>query len=95
MFGGAFAPPKDPLAGVSDSSARAVYRDIPIQVVASNWSIEGIRTALQNHRIGLWEAPAQLCDSIFGDDRVQATLGSRTGGLFSQPIKHERRGEGR
>src|SRR5208283_1710627 len=30
-----------------------------------------------------------LADEISGDDRVQATIGSRTGGLFSQPLVHK------
>ena len=87
MWGGAFDPPRDPLDGVSDRSAMVVYRDIPMQAVAQNWSIDAIRKSLIDHRIGLWSLPSQLSDSIFGDDRVQATLGSRTGGLFSQPLK--------
>ncbi len=95
MWGGAFDPPRDPLANVNPRDAMVYYRDVPLQSVACDWSINGIRSALIDHRIGLWAAPAQLCDSVFGDDRVQATLGSRTGGLFSQPLIHYRRGEGR
>lgn len=95
MWGGAYGAPRDPLAGVSDRSASVVFRDIPIQSVCANWNINAIRSSLVDHRVGLWAGPSQLSDSIFGDDRVQATLGSRTGGLFSQPLKHERRGHGR
>jgi hypothetical protein len=41
-----------------------------------------VRAALEQLVQGLFELPAQLCDSIVGDDRVQATMGSRTGGLL-------------
>jgi phage gp29-like protein len=33
---------------------------------------------------------AMLVDDAFGDDRVQATLGSRTGALFGQRVTHKR-----
>jgi Protein of unknown function (DUF935) len=95
MWGGAFDAPRDPLEGVNGRTATVIFRDIPLQSVALNWSIDAIRKTLVDHRIGLWALPSQLSDSIFGDDRVQATLGSRTGGLFSQPLVHHRRGEGR
>lgn len=94
-FGGAYDAPRDALAGVERSDATVLYRDIPLQAVASNWNIDAIRATLIDHRIGLWSLPSQLCDAVFGDDRVQATLGSRTGGLFSQPLLHHRRGDGR
>lgn len=95
MWGGAYDPPRDPLDRATAMTASVVYRDPPMQAVASNWSINAIRSTLIDHRIGLWSSPSMLCDSVFADDRVQATLGSRTGGLFSQPLKHERRGHGR
>jgi hypothetical protein len=79
MWGGAYDPPRDALDGVSDRSAGVIFRDIPMQAVACNWNINAIRSTLIDHRVGLWASPSQLCDSVFGDDRVQATLGSRTG----------------
>jgi hypothetical protein len=92
-YGGAFAPPRDPLDGVNaEQVARWIYRDIPITSFTGNWSIQAIRSALQDHRLGMFDQPAQLCDSIFADDRVQATLGSRTGGLFAQRMRWSRRG---
>lgn len=92
---GAFGPPRDPLADIDpDKIAGAIYRDIPLTTLAGNWNIDSIRSAIADHRIGLFMSSAQLCDSLFGDDRLQATLGSRTGGLFSQPIVHHRRGKG-
>lgn len=95
-YGGAFDPPSDKLArpGVKQDAA-TIYRDIPLSTYGGPWSIASIRAALEQHKIGRWQNPAWLCDSIFGDDRVQATLGSRTGGLFSQPLSHHRRGKGR
>ena len=95
-WGGAYDAPKDPLAkaGVK-SEAAIIYRDIPLTNYWGPWTIHGIREALINHRIGLWQQPSMLCDSVFADDRVQATLGSRTGGLFSQPLTHARGGDGR
>jgi len=38
--------------------------------------------------IGVFERSAQLCDSILGDDRVIATLGSRRAGLFGREVRH-------
>jgi len=37
--------------------------------------------------VGFFESSAQMADSILGDDRVQATLGSRIGGLFGSEIR--------
>ena len=39
---------------------------------------------------GQFDAVAQLWDGVNGDDRVQATMGSRTGGLLGRPVKFER-----
>jgi phage gp29-like protein len=36
---------------------------------------------------GIFDGSAQLVDSILGDDRVQATLGSRIGALFGREIR--------
>lgn len=90
LYADAFAPPRDPLAGVERGDvAGVVYRDIPIVAVSTGtWSIDGIRGALADHMIGQFNRPAQLVDDMAGDDRVQATLGSRTGGLFSQKLIH-------
>jgi hypothetical protein len=84
-----FAPPKDPLIG-AEAGAGVIYRDIPLVSIATgNWDIGGIRGALADHMVGLFQTSAQLCDAVFGDERVQATLGSRTGGLFSQKLIHD------
>lgn len=86
LYGNAFAPPRDPLLQAADPNV--VHRDIPIVSVTSDWTIRGIRSALSSHKIGMFAASAQLVDDAFGDDRVQATLGSRTGALFGQRVKH-------
>ena len=36
---------------------------------------------------GIFDQSAQLVDSMMGDDRVQATLGSRIGGLFGRKVR--------
>lgn len=97
VYGDAFKPPTDPLASSSAVKADAgiVFRDVPITAMTGQWTIDRIREALQTHKIGQFQESADLCDSIFGDERVQATLGSRTGGLFSQPIKFTRAKDGR
>ena len=85
----AFAPPSDPLANVDPENdfAGVVYRDVPITTVAK-WDIGRIRSALDSHILGLWQESGQLVDSIAADERVQATLGSRTAGVFGQPVRH-------
>lgn len=85
----AWATPKDLVKDLSKSEAKdiamTVRRDLPITVVSTNWTVEAIRNALSNHMLGLFNESAMLVDAIVGDDRVQATLGSRTAGLFGQP----------
>ncbi len=83
-----FGPPRDPLANPDEPSA--VLRDIPIVSVTGDWTIVAIREALAAHKQGLFGPSANLVDDAFGDDRVQATLGSRTGALFGQDVIHER-----
>lgn len=88
LYGDAFAPPRDPLTRPADPNV--VHRDIPIVTVSGDWTISGIRQALAGHKIGMFAQSAMLVDDTFGDDRVQATLGSRTGALFGSPVRHER-----
>lgn len=88
LYGDAFAPPRDPLLTPDDPMI--VNRDIPIVTVSGDWTIGGIRTALSAHKIGQFAQSAMLVDDTFGDDRVQATLGSRTGALFGQRVVHKR-----
>jgi len=86
LYGTAFDPPRDPLNTPSDPVL--VHRDIPIVSITGEWTINAIRQALAAHKIGQFSQSAQLVDDAFGDDRVQATLGSRTGALFGQRVKH-------
>lgn len=89
LYGDAFAPPRDPLL-TRPADPNVVHRDIPIVTVSGDWTIGGIRSALAGHKIGMFSQAAMLVDDTFGDDRVQATLGSRTGALFGQKVKHLR-----
>lgn len=84
----AFAPPGEPLTDSSKPTAKVYYRTIPLVVVQNTWSVNDACGALAEHMIGVFERSAQLCDSILGDDRVMATLGSRRAGLFGRDIRH-------
>lgn len=88
LYGKAFDPPRDPLDDAADP--RVVKRDIPITALTGDWTIDGIRAALADHKLGMFRASSLLVDDAFGDDRVQATFGSRTGALFGSPVKHRR-----
>jgi hypothetical protein len=84
----AFAPPGDPLSLPGAKPAAAVVqRDIPLVVVQNSWSVKDACNALAAHMMGTFERSGQLCDSILGDDRVMATLGSRRAGLFGRDIR--------
>jgi hypothetical protein len=85
----AWQPPRDPLAsGKAKARAQVIHREVPLVTVQTKWTIPQLRTALETLSEGQFDQPAQLVDAILGDDRVQATLGSRTGGLFGCPIRH-------
>lgn len=86
LYADAFAAPVDPIARPDDP--HVVYRDIPITALTGDWTINGIRQALGAHKLGQFAASSLLIDDCFGDDRVQATLGSRTGALFGQAVTH-------
>ena len=83
-----FSAPRDPLD--APANPLVIHRDIPIVSVTGNWTINGIRNALAAHKVGMFAASSMLVDDTFGDDRVQATLGSRTGALFGQRVTHRR-----
>lgn len=85
----AWQPPRDPLKDPqTQAKASLIYREIPNLAVQTSWSVADVRGALANLTAGMFDQPAQLVDAIIGDDRVQATMGSRTGGLFAKPLKH-------
>jgi len=85
----AFQPPKDPLTDLDSAKAdaRIIYRQIPITTIQTDWTVAQTRMALNQHVQGIFDQSAQLVDAIVGDDRIQATLGSRTGGLFGRPVR--------
>jgi len=84
----AFQPPADPLDGSPTARAGLVYRELPLVTIQNSWTVEGTRAALCAHNTGIFYDSGQLCDSIIGDDRVQATMNSRVGGLFGCRVVH-------
>ena len=85
----AFQQPVDPLTlGDARARTRLVYRDIPLVTIQNSWTPRQVITALQAHMSGIFESSAQMVDSQLGDDRVQATLGSRLSGLFGSEVRH-------
>ena len=83
----AFQSPTSPLTPAAKQRAGLVYRDLPLITVQNTWSVEMARSALYTHVMGIFETSAQLWDSILGDDRVHATLGSRIAGLFGREVR--------
>lgn len=65
----------------------AVYRDVPIVTTATFWNAPLVRMALADLVLGIFDAPAQLIDSMYGDSRVQSGLVSRVGGLLGRKIQ--------
>lgn len=80
-------PPRDPLEGDVKARTRVIYRQIPLVTIQHGWGIDQVRQALISHNEGIFEQSGQLADSILGDDRVQATLGSRISGLFGHDTR--------
>jgi phage gp29-like protein len=68
--------------------AEIYYREIPFVQLQSYWTVQAVRQALATNLNGIFEVVAQLWESIRGDDRVTATLGSRTAGLFGRDVRH-------
>jgi phage gp29-like protein len=86
----AFQTPRaNPADGLTKSDARVVYRDLPIVSSLTTWTVEQMREAVWSHMWGVFEQSGQLCDAILGDDRIQATLGSRISNLFGREVIHE------
>lgn len=82
-----FQPPSDPLKqGNTRGRAKLILRELPVITIQNSWSLGDARAALYGHTIGIFAQSADLIDSITGDDRVQATLGSRVGGLFGREL---------
>jgi phage gp29-like protein len=70
------------------ATASIVYREIPFIQLQSHWTVRAVTAALHSNLNGIFETVAQLWESIRGDDRVTATLGSRTAGLFGRDVRH-------
>ena len=82
-----FQPPRSPLGNDIRARTRAIIREIPLVTIQHQWQIEQIRNALRTHNEGIFDYSAQLTDSMLGDPRIQATLGSRVSGLFGHEVK--------
>ena len=101
QIGGPVDPMKDvafppPLEFVADPklarevAQSATYREIPLITLPQSWTVAAIRNALGSLIVGVFEQPGYLCDVLLGDDRIQATIGSRVGGLLGAPVKFTR-----
>lgn len=82
----AWQPPRDPL---KDARAGVIAREIPVITTQTHWAWGEVRAALDDMRVGIFDRPAQLAEAILWDGRVQAAMGSRTGGLLGRPVKIE------
>jgi hypothetical protein len=80
----AFAPPAPLLGSGTGAVASVIYRDLPLITIATDWDVPAVRAALRSNMMGTFDAPAQLADATLGDDRVQATMGSRVAGLLGR-----------
>lgn len=83
----AWQPITDPLN--AKIGPEIIYREIPNVNVQTGWTIAQTRQAVINLCGGMFEYPAQLIDSMLGDSRIQASLASINGGLFSRPLTWE------
>lgn len=79
--------PIDPLNASTRAKAKTIVRDLPLVTVQNTWTVDQARGALYAHMMGQFDASAQLFDSILGDDRVMATMGSRISGLFGREAR--------
>lgn len=82
----AWQPPRDPLR---EARAGVIAREIPVITTQTHWAWNEVRAALDDLRVGIFDRPAQLAEAILWDGRVQAAMGSRTGGLLGRPVKIE------
>jgi len=74
------------LNGDTRARVQVVLRDIPLIAIQNTWQLPDLPARWFAHG-RIFESSAQMADSILGDDRVQATLGSRIGGLFGSEIR--------
>lgn len=88
--GNPYRAPRDPLtAGGGQAGARAVFRDLPVTPLHTEWTVDAIRAALAAHEEGMFQLSGPLANTIIGDDRVTAALGSRVGALLGLPTVYE------
>lgn len=84
----AFQPPRDETdASTKQKAGTVVFRELPLVTIQNTWAVNQARGALYAHMSGMFDWSAQLWDSILGDDRVMATLGSRVSGLFGRETR--------
>lgn len=85
-------PQPDPSLAPTDLSKQAirfVYRDVPITTIQNSWTVDDTRGALAAHMNGQFSLSSQLWESILGDPRVSAVLGSRMSAMFGRPYRVE------
>ncbi len=85
----AYQHPRAPTAEDMAKRANVILREIPLTTTATAWTVPAVRYALAQGVVGQFDWPAQLCDAIVGDGRVQAALGSRTSSLLGRPVAFE------
>src|SRR5271170_5201699 len=78
----------DPLKTANKAMvARLVHREVPIVSEMTDWTVPMVRRALAEHVVGLFDAPAQLVDTmLFSDARVQSALLARTS-ILGRPMR--------
>ena len=82
----AWQPPSDPIEGLRGRS-RVQRREIPNAGASTGWSVADVRSAIGELVTGMFNAPAQLADSVVADSRVKACLSSLYGALFGRPVR--------
>src|SRR6185312_4408220 len=85
----AFQPPVDQAKNPAAMRARVrrIDREIPNVVVETGWSVDAVRSAVQDLVIGNFDRPTQLHDALAGDSRIQSAMRSRSGGLLGAPLR--------
>lgn len=77
----------DRSALVSAAARNGVTMELPTLSV-TDWSPESVIAALREADGGMMIRPADLVEAMFGDDRVQGVLSTRTLGLLGLPLQY-------
>lgn len=79
--------PRDPLSQVSlAAQATTVHREVPLVTIATGWDVPSARAAMNDLVAGIFDAPAQLADSVMrSDSRVSSGLNSRLA-ILGRPV---------